>query len=107
MNNIEVQFLFYLNILRCFLKYATLSGMTGIPTGTMTLGPGSHPQLGGRSTNYAMQYQQAIATADALRKSLNLALQQNSALKGRLNKIYLDADISDMPEVSNLFTFVR
>ena len=77
--------------------------MTGIPTGTMTLGPRSHQQLGGRPSNLGMQYQQAIATADALRNSLNLALQQNSTLKGRLNKIYLDADISDIPEVSNLF----
>lgn len=60
--------------------------------GAMTLG-----------SNSGFQFQQNMAMVNSLRKSLNLALQQNSTLKSRLKKIYLDADISDIPEVSTHF----
>ena len=56
--------------------------------------------LGGMGSNSGIQFQQNIAMMNSLKKSLNLAIQQNSALKTRLKKIYLDADISDIPEVS-------
>ena len=60
--------------------------------GAMTLG-----------SNSGFQFQQNMAMVNSLRKSLNLAIQQNSTLKSRLKKIYLDADISDIPEVSPNF----
>ena len=69
--------------------------MGGFPGGTMTLG-----------SNSGVQFQQNIALVNSLRKSLNLALQQNSALKGRLKKIYLDADIGDIPEVSTTYYMI-
>lgn len=36
----------------------------------------------------------------SLRQSLNQVLQQNAKLRARLQKIHLDADISDIPAVS-------
>ena len=70
--------------------------MSGFQGGAMTLG-----------SNSGMQYQQNMAMINSLRKSLNLSIQQNSTLKSRLKKIYLDADISDIPEVrQNLFSLV-
>ena len=62
--------------------------MSGFQGGAMTLG-----------SNSGMQFQQNMVMINSLRKSLNLAIQQNSTLKSRLKKIYLDADISDIPEV--------
>ena len=53
-------------------------------------------------SNSGIQFQQNMAMINSLRKSLNLAIQQNSTLKSRLKKIYLDADITDIPEVSGL-----
>ena len=63
--------------------------MSGFQGGAMTLG-----------SNSGIQFQQNMAMINSLRKSLNLAIQQNSTLKSRLKKIYLDADITDIPEVS-------
>ena len=63
--------------------------------GAMTLG-----------SNSGFQFQQNMAMVNSLRKSLNLAIQQNSTLKSRLKKIYLDADISDIPEVSTYFPVI-
>ena len=65
--------------------------MSGFQGGAMTLG-----------SNSGIQFQQNMAMINSLRKSLNLAIQQNSTLKSRLKKIYLDADITDIPEVSGL-----
>ena len=77
-------------------QFATLNGMGAFQGGAMT--------LGGMGSNSGIQFQQNIAMMNSLKKSLNLAIQQNSALKTRLKKIYLDADISDIPEVSlNIF----
>ena len=50
---------------------------------TATLGGGSN-----------MQH---IAT---LRQTLQQALQQNNILRGKLQKIQMDADISDLPQVN-------
>ena len=71
--------------------------MSGFQGGAMTLG-----------SNSGMQFQQNLAMINSLRKSLNLAIQQNSTLKSRLKKIYLDADITDIPEVScvNFLNFI-
>ena len=70
--------------------------MSGFQGGAMTLG-----------SNSGIQFQQNMAMINSLRKSLNLAIQQNSTLKSRLKKIYLDADISDIPEVRNsLFSII-
>ena len=76
-------------------QYATLNGMGGFQGGAMT--------MGGIGNNSGIQFQQNIAMINSLKKSLNLAVQQNSKLKSRLKKIYLDADISDIPEVSDKF----
>ena len=57
--------------------------------------------MGGIGNNSGIQFQQNIAMINSLKKSLNLAVQQNSKLKSRLKKIYLDADISDIQEVSD------
>ena len=54
---------------------------------TTTLGGGSN-----------MQH---IAT---LRQTLQQALQQNSILRGKLQKIQMDADISDFPQVNIIHT---
>ena len=67
--------------------------MGGFQGGAMT--------MGGIGNNSGIQFQQNIAMINSLKKSLNLAVQQNSKLKSRLKKIYLDADISDIPEVSD------
>ena len=77
------------------LQYATLNGMGGFQGGAMT--------MGGIGNNSGIQFQQNIAMINSLKKSLNLAVQQNSKLKSRLKKIYLDADISDIPEVSDKY----
>ena len=69
--------------------------MGGFQGGAMT--------LGGMGSNSGMQFQQNLAMTNSLKKSLNLAMVQNSTLKSRLKKIYLDADISDIPEVSKIF----
>ena len=73
---------------------ATLNAMGGFQGGAMT--------LGGMGNNSGMQFQQNIAMINSLKKSLNLAIAQNSALKTRLKKIYIDADISDIPEVRKI-----
>ena len=62
--------------------------MGGYQGGAMTLG---------------VSGQQHMPLVNSLRKSLNIALQQNSAMKSRLKKIYIDADISDIPEVSRFY----
>ena len=64
---------------------------------------GSTMTLGGMGSNSGMQFQQNLAMINTLKKNLNLAIAQNSTLKSRLKKIYLDADISDIPEVSKIF----
>ena len=69
--------------------------MGGFQGGAMT--------MGGIGNNSGIQFQQNIAMINSLKKSLNLAVQQNSTLKSRLKKIYLDADISDIPEVSDKY----
>ena len=71
--------------------------MGGFQGGAMT--------MGGIGNNSGIQFQQNIAMINSLKKSLNLAVQQNSKLKSRLKKIYLDADISDIPEVSDKYLF--
>ena len=43
---------------------------------------------------------QHIAT---LRQTLQQALQQNNILRGKLQKIQMDADISDLPQVCTFF----
>ena len=43
-----------------------------------------------------------VAMIASLRQSLNLAMQQNSMLRARLNKIHLESDIGDLQAVSAL-----
>ena len=47
---------------------------------------------------------QHIAT---LRQTLQQALQQNNILRGKLQKIQMDADISDLPQVCTFFSDIR
>ena len=47
---------------------------------------------------------QHIAT---LRQTLQQALQQNNILRGKLQKIQMDADISDLPQVFFFFSNIR
>ncbi len=50
-----------------------------------TLGPGSN-----------------VAVIASLRQALNQAMQQNSMLRARLQKIHLDSDVGDLPLVRSL-----
>ena len=51
----------------------------------------------------------SMAIVASLKQSLSQALQQNSMLRGRLQKIHLDSDISDLPMISagNVETLTR
>ncbi len=53
---------------------------------TSTLGSSSHQQ------------------AAPLRQALNQALQQNASLRAKLQKIHMDADVSDLPQIPSVGT---
>ncbi len=42
-----------------------------------------------------------VALIASLRQSLNQAMQQNSVLRAKLQKIHLDSDVSEIPTVSH------
>jgi len=42
-----------------------------------------------------------VALVASLRQSLNVALQQNGALRSRLQKIHMDSDVADLPIVAS------